>query len=260
MLEHTFIHIPGVGDKTERRIWNRGIHTWRQFLDHGDTILSPTRDALIGMELEASLAHRKDISFFSQKLPTGEMWRLFNAFQDRAVYLDIETSGGYQGVDDITVIGIYDGVDVQTFVNGINLDDFEIAIAAYDLVITFNGALFDLPFIRNRFPGISLPAAHIDIRFLMKKLGYAGGLKKIERAFGILREPGIDGMDGFEAVRLWQAYQWGDHEALETLIRYNRADIVNLEPLMEIGYGEMKAGLFRCVDERPYARREIHNF
>ena len=96
------------------------------------------------------------------------MWRTYDAFKNNAVYLDIETTGYYQDIDEITVIGIYDGKDVQTFVNGINLNDFEIAIARYDLVITFNGATFDLPFIRSSFPGISLPAAHIDLRFLLK--------------------------------------------------------------------------------------------
>ena len=25
MLEHTFIHVPGIGAKTERRLWQRGI-------------------------------------------------------------------------------------------------------------------------------------------------------------------------------------------------------------------------------------------
>lgn len=239
MLENTFIHIHGIGPKTEQKIWNRGIRTWQEFLDHEGAIISPKQDGFIGREIEASLAHRGDISFFSARLCPGEMWRLFPTFKDRAVYLDIETSGGYQGVDEITVIGIYDGTHVQTFVNGINLDDFEVAIAAYDLVITFNGASFDLPFIRSWLPGISLPPAHIDIRFLLKKLGYAGGLKKIEKDLGITREPSIQGMDGYEAVRLWQAYQWGDDAALETLIRYNRADIVNLKPLMEIGYREM---------------------
>jgi len=244
MLEHTFIHIPGIGPMTEQRIWSRGVLTWQQFLDHGDTILSPERDAFVGMELETSLAHRDDISFFSDRLSMGERWRLFNAFKDRAVYLDIETTGLLQGADDITVIGIYDGIEVQTFVNGINLNDFEIAIANYDLVITFNGATFDLPFIRRWLPGISLPPAHIDLRSLMKKLGYTGGLKRIERALGIARERDIEGIDGYEAVRLWQAYQWGDDAALETLIRYNRADIVNLKPLMDIGYSEMKRRLF----------------
>ena len=40
---------------------------------------------------------------------------------------------------------------------------------------------------------------------------------------------------------LWKAYQWGDRDALEKLIQYNTADIVNLEYLMEMGYREMKA-------------------
>ncbi|MBW1781084.1 MAG: ribonuclease H-like domain-containing protein [Deltaproteobacteria bacterium] len=247
MLERTFIHIAGIGPRTEQRIWNRGIRTWQQFLAHGDTILSEAKDASISSELEASLAHREDISFFSERLSPGEMWRLFNAFKHRAVYLDIETTGYFQGADEISVIGIYDGTDVQTFVNGINLDDFELAIAPYDLVITFNGAVFDLPFIRGWFPHISLPPAHIDLRFLLKRLGYAGGLKKIEKDLGIGRETEINGMDGYEAVRLWQAYQWGDDTALKTLIRYNRADIVNLKPLMEIGYREMKAGLLQSA-------------
>jgi uncharacterized protein YprB with RNaseH-like and TPR domain len=248
MLEQTFIHIPGIGQKTEQRLWGQGIHTWRDFLDHGGTIISPARDEFISQELVVSLAHRGDTSFFSERLPQGEMWRIFNAFIDTAVYLDIETSGYYQGTEEITVIGIYDGNDVQTFVNGINLDDFEIAIARYDLVITFNGATFDLPFIRSWFPGISLPAAHIDLRFLLKRLGYAGGLKKIEKELGINRSADIDGIDGYEAVRLWRAYQWGDESALETLIRYNSADIVNLKPLMEMGYMEMKK---RCLHGTP---------
>ena len=247
MLEQTFIHIPGIGPKTEQTFWCRGIHTWRHFLDHGEIIISQARDEFIAQELEASLTHKEDASFFSERLPSGEMWRIFSAFKENAVYLDIETTGYYQGADEITVIGIYDGMDVQTFVNGINLDDFEIAIARYDLVITFNGATFDLPFIRSWFPGTSLPAAHIDLRYLLKRLGYAGGLKRIEKELGINRGANIDGIDGFEAVRLWKQYQWGDKKALKTLVEYNSADIVNLKPLMELGYSEMKKRLLRQV-------------
>ena len=50
-------------------------------------------------------------------------------------------------------------------------------------------------------------------------------------------------MDGYEAVLLWKAYQWGDKSALNRLIKYNTADIVNLKPLMEEGYEEMKTQL-----------------
>jgi len=135
MLEHTFIHISGIGPKTEQKLWGRGIHTWEHFLDHGEIIISPDRDEFIVQELEASLTHKEDASFFSERLPPREMWRTLSAFKENAVYLDIETTGYYQDTDKITVIGIYDGTDIQTFVNGLNLDDFEIAIARYDLVI-----------------------------------------------------------------------------------------------------------------------------
>ena len=241
MLEHTFIHIPGIGAKTEQNLWRRGIYTWQDYLQHEKPVFSPARDALIRQDLEISMAHRDNIGFFSDRLPVGEMWRLFDGFKHRAVYLDIETSGYDQWNNDITVIGLYDGVRVQTFVNGKNLDAFEIAVAAYDLVITFNGACFDLPFIRRCFPGISLPPGHIDLRFLLKKLGYEGGLKRIEKEMGITRGTDIEGVDGFEAVRLWQKYRRGDEKALKTLISYNNADIINLAPLMALAYEKMRS-------------------
>ncbi len=245
MLEHTFIHIQGIGQKTERKLWEQGIRTWHHFLNYEGSIFSPGRDQFVREELATTIRHRDDINFFNNRLSSGEMWRIFDSFKAKAVYLDIETSDGYQGVDEITVIGLYDGDSVQTFVNGINLDEFEIAIANYDLVITFNGFTFDLPFIRRWFPNISLPPAHIDLCFFLRKLGYRGGLKKIEKDFALTRDPEIDGLNGYDAVSLWKAYQWGDNTALETLIRYNSADIVNLKPLMETGYNEMKEKLLR---------------
>lgn len=241
MLEQTFIHIQGIGKKTERGLWARGIRTWQDFVDHRGTVFSPSRDSMIRQEIESSIEHRDNIGYFAERLSSGDLWRTFDAFRAKAVYLDIETSGGYQGVDEITMIGLYNGDRVETFVNGIDLDEFELAITGYELVITFSGSNFDLPFIRRWFPGISLPPAHIDLRFLLKRLGYRGGLKKIEKDLGVIRNPEIDGMNGYDAVMLWRAYQWGDTDALERLIQYNTADIVNLEYLMLMGYREMKA-------------------
>jgi len=205
-----------------------------------ETVISSRRDPLVQAQLEESIENQADIRFFVDRLSVTDLWRVFNEFRDRAVYLDIETSGVYPGADEITVIGLYDGRNVHTFVNGGNLAEFEEVIASYDLVITFNGSSFDLPFIRQSFPSISLPPAHIDLRFFLKRLGCKGGLKHIEKEFGISRDPEIDGMDGYDAVRLWMAYQWGDRTALDLLIQYNTADIVNLKPLMEKGYDMMK--------------------
>jgi uncharacterized protein YprB with RNaseH-like and TPR domain len=250
LLKNTFIHIQGIGTKTEKSLWLKGIRKWGDFLKHSDTIISAGRDPFVSAQIEDSIKNINDIRFFNDRLPASDSWRLFDEFKDRAVYLDIETSGtDYLGIDEITVIGLYDGGQIHTFVNGRNMEDFEEAISIYDLVITFNGSCFDLPFIRRYFPGISLPPGHIDLRFFLKKLGFKGGLKAIEKEFGIGRDSAIDGMDGFEAIRLWNAFKWGDNRALDLLIQYNRADIVNLEPLMEMGYSMMKNRLLPDVGQ-----------
>lgn len=243
MLENSFIHIPGVGEATERRIWGKGIFNWQDFLRSRRSPLSPGKDAIARDMLDKCLRHKGDASFFAETFPQREMWRLFDVFKDRCVYLDIETSGGVGGFDEITVIGLYDGKEARSFINGIDLDAFEIEIARYDMVVTFNGACFDLPYIQREFPSISLPKLHVDLRFLMGRLGYRGGLKKIEQDCGIVRDRDISGMEGLEAVWLWQDYLGGDISALERLIRYNRADIINLEPLMEKGFHEMRRKL-----------------
>jgi len=248
VLEHTFIHIQGIGEKSERTIWSRGIRTWEEFLCCDGRVFSDSRDCLIREQLKESIVHRNEIGFFAERLPSCELWRLYESFKKKAVYLDIETSGGYMGADEITVIGTFDGSRVCSFVSGSNLKEFESSIAEYDLVVTFNGTCFDLPFIRNSFPNITLPPAHIDLRFALKQLGYRGGLKRIEKETGIERDAGIRGMDGFDAVRLWRAHQWGDNQALKLLLEYNAADVVNLEPLMELASRELKARLMPFGD------------
>jgi uncharacterized protein YprB with RNaseH-like and TPR domain len=243
LLEHTFIHVPGIGPKTEQRLWQRGILTWEDYLKAKEKFFSPSRDLYVSKHLQNSLENRDNILFFRDRLSSGDQWRLFDFFKDGAVYLDIETSGRFQGVDEITVIGLYDGNQVLTYISGINMHEFETAISAYELIITFNGLQFDVPMIRSHFPSISLPPAHIDLRFLLKKLGFQGGLKAIEKQFSLCRSDEIDGMTGLDAVNLWKAYQWGDQKALDRLVAYNTADIVNLKPLMETAYKKMKKKL-----------------
>jgi hypothetical protein len=243
VLKHTFIHLPGIGPKTEQAIWRRGILTWEQFLSRQTPVLSPERDGLIRRQLSASLQSKQDIRFFLNRLPVSDHWRIYEDFKDRAVFLDIETNGGFQGLEEITLIGLYDGTLVRTFVNGRDLENFEEAIQGYDLVITYNGTGFDLPCLKRFFRHLSLPAGHIDLRFLLKKIGLSGGLKAIEKKVGLHREAEVDGLNGFDAVRLWRAYEWGDASALRRLILYNTADIVNLKPLMELAFRELKTRL-----------------
>ena len=115
----------------------------------------------------------------------------------------------------MTVAGLYDGQNMRQFVQGHNLQEFPRALAEFDLLVTFNGTQFDLPVLRAYFPELVLPPAHVDLRFLMARLGFKGGLKKIEPRFGIHRPKEVTGMDGYMAVLLWQRYQRGDKGALE---------------------------------------------
>ena len=50
-------------------------------------------------------------------------------------------------------------------------------------------------------------------------------------------------MGGYDAVILWQQHLNGDPDALPRLLRYNRADVVNLKVLMERAWDELHRNL-----------------
>jgi len=175
-----------------------------------------------------------DPGFFHGRLPSREMWRLYSEFADRALFLDIETTGLSPHYDQVTMIGALGNGKLALFVNGVNLHQFPAYIAQFPLLVTFNGSQFDLPFLRAHFPGARLDQAHIDLRFVLRSLGYRGGLKAIERNLGLTRDAAIEGVDGFEAVRLWHCWRRGERAALRKLALYNLADVVNLVELVDI--------------------------
>lgn len=233
MLDHTFRLVPGIGRKIERRLWDAGIQRWDQLLTTAATPLAPVTQALARDQLSEAqrrLAAR-DAEWFAGLLATDEQWRLYHVFGDAIGYLDIETTGISGSADHITAIALYDGRSVRSFVHGINLHEFEQAVAGCQLLVTFNGKCFDVPIIERELR-ITLPRAHIDLRYLLRSLGYKGGLKKVEKQFDIGRDA-LDGVDGYFAVLLWWEYRNNDNPAaLETLLAYNAADVIGLETLL----------------------------
>jgi len=172
--------------------------------------------------------------YFYGLLPSAEQWRLFPTFRHQVAYFDIETTGLGDPEDYITTIVLYDGQTLRSYVQGQNLDDFARDIAAYRLLVTYNGKTFDAPFVR-RCLGAPLDQPHIDLRYVLGSLGYRGGLKGCERQLGIPRH-GLEDVDGFFAVLLWHDYQRGNAKALDTLLAYNALDVINLEALMVMAY------------------------
>lgn len=253
MLKRTFIHLPGVGHRTEVYFWRRGFNTWEDFL-MAYRVRGFSEEGLDRLKegVQESLAQVDNPAYFASRLHVSEHWRLFRHFRPRAAYLDIETTGTFWPGLLVTVVGLYDGTHMRQFVQGHNLQQFPQALKDFDLLVTFNGTQFDLPVLRAYFPGLVLPPMHVDLRFMLARLGFKGGLKRIEPRFGIHRPDEVDGMDGYMAVLLWRRYQRGDRTALELLLTYNREDVINLEVLMERGFQMYMERLLEGANAGPF--------
>ena len=245
MLRNSFVFIDGFGPRKEKSLWKNGIEDWDSFLNSPkiprlSSALKSYADRQI--KLAKQSLYSIDSSYFSQKLPSGEQWRLFDFFKEDAVYLDIETTG-LKG-NDVTVVGLYDGLEYKSMIKGINLDFNHLfsELEKYKLIITFNGDSFDLPILRklNAVPKI----ASFDLRHACKRIGLKGGLKEIERTMGFARPQIVDGMHGGDALSLWKIYRaTGDKYYLDLLLQYNEEDCANLKPIAEHVCSKLKSAL-----------------
>ncbi len=238
MLTSTFLHAPGVGQKTEIGLWRQGARTWNDFMrDPGRWDLTATRRASLEIEVDRSL-HALDagrFQYFARALPAAELWRAFSEFEHGVGYLDIETDGGMEA-DSVTMVGLYAFGEFRAFVKGEDIGSFADAVERCSMLVTFYGTGFDIPMLQRAFPMLPFDQIHVDLCPTLRRLGLRGGLKSIERQLGIARSDETEGLSGWDAVHLWRRYLRGDDEALRLLIEYNREDCVNLERLMHFAY------------------------
>lgn len=244
MIQSTFVFLKGIGPYTERRIWESGIEDWRAFLDcPGLPGIAPQRKELYDASLSEALSHLEagHSRYFARCLRASDHWRLFEAFKSNALYLDIETTGDPPDQGEVTVVGLYRGGEMISLVHGDTLteDRLNEELARADLVVTFFGSVFDLPYLRSKFPGLVCDQPHFDLCFAARRLGFEGGLKRIEATIGIQRDHDVQGLDGWQAVQLWQHWRGGEAGALDLLLRYNESDTRNLEPLAELLCGRL---------------------
>lgn len=246
VIRHTFSLLNGIGEKLERAIWNRKILTWSDFCACGEIEgISPERkssydDQLMQASMELSMENSE---YFARIMKRREHWRLFDVFRNGAVCLDIETNGyqpdhgGY-----VTVVGLYDGYEWRSLTRGENLtvDSLNCALKGYKCLVTFYGSAFDVPFLLRSFPGVRFDIPHFDLCFAARKLEINGGLKKLETLFGIERDDVVKGMNGYDAVKLWEQVKKGSEEARELLLMYNKEDTMNLLMLAGILYQRLK--------------------
>lgn len=252
MLRSTFQHLPGIGAATEAFLWGRGIRTWEQ-LERVEELAGTSSERLDALQREirksAQALEERQAAYFARNLPPAEHWRLYSEFSRETAFLDIETTGlsPFQGI--VTCVCVHGGGKTRSFVYGEDLEELGAFLQPFALLVTFNGRGFDVPFLEVHLPNLRFPPAHADLRWLLLRLGQRGGLKIIERRLGLGSRDGVEGVDGLEAVRLWESHRRGVPGALQKLVAYNRADTENLEPLMQYACGEMTRRLLR--EDRP---------
>ena len=229
MIRNSFIFLERISKKKEQNIWQQGIKDWSDFLKAKKVKgISKRKKHYYNRKIEEAqqAIFDNNPSYFINKLPKIEMWRLYKLFQEDCCFLDIEVNSRGK----IILIGISNGYNTNFFVKGVNLVKkiLEKELSKYKIIITFNGSSFDLPKIKKQFK-IKINQPHIDLKPLCINHNLLGGLKEVEKQLNLRRPSHLKG----NPVDLWKAFHAsGDKEYLDLLLDYNREDCENLQAVI----------------------------
>src|SRR5258708_23435781 len=237
MLQRSFQLFKGISVRRERELWSAGVWTWemleakevRQKSLFGE--LSTGTAAALREAANAFVT--KDVRYFATHLGKSEHYRRGLTLTEDCLFFDIETTGlsGYYSF--ITVVGWSRGSQYGFFIKGQSDEAFRADIRNAKCLVTFNGTLFDLPFIQQEFPDVVFPPVHVDLRFTAKRVGLTGGQKEIEKRLRFARKGIAKGLTGEFAPVLWHRYVQGDVESLRALLRYNAADLRGMKAIFD---------------------------
>ncbi|MGD9624091.1 MAG: ribonuclease H-like domain-containing protein [Arcobacter sp.] len=239
-IQSSFIHLDKIGKKIEKELWDKNILSWEEYQNYyeKDNLFFDSKASKLYESINAY--NNKDIKFFTNGLPNNEYYRLALSFPEDVIFLDIETTGLSQYYDHITMVGWSIGEEYNYYVNGISdKEKFKNDMLKAKIIVTFNGSIFDIPFIKKEFPDINIPECHIDLRFFSKRAGLSGGQKKIEDEINFKRDKSLKDTDGYMATILWDMYKWGNKSSLEKLIAYNHSDIEGMKAILDYSIKEI---------------------
>jgi len=235
-LELDLTVLDGIGPRRAETLMRGGVQRWVDLWSEPFVVPPHLRSRVMrSIERSYNALAATDIDYFSQTVSRREWWRVAATFPRRAVFLDIETTGLSRVYHEITIVGWsrndhFDAVSSENRSRSLQ----SLSDALQDAVlVTFNGAHFDVPFMRDHLPSIAIPVMHIDLRHLARRAGYLGGQKLVEATLGLARADSLVGVSGEAAPALWFHYQRGDLDALELLMRYNHADVEGMKVILE---------------------------
>ncbi|MEM4398144.1 MAG: ribonuclease H-like domain-containing protein [Candidatus Woesearchaeota archaeon] len=243
MIKKSFLFLPNISYKKELEIKTQ-VKDWDNFLNtkkiKGISELNKKRYDKLIIEAKNALLNN-DSSFFLGKLKHKDNWLLYDYFKDESIFLDIEVSkiNGF-----LTLIGLFDGYETKIMIKEINFDInfLKNYLKNFKLIITFNGSVFDLPFLEKKYPGLLPKVPNIDVRHLCQKLNLKGSLKEVELKLGIKRQnPIVERLYSGDPYRLWKTFKaTGNKYYLDLLIEYNEEDIINLKKILDLCLEKLK--------------------
>ena len=249
LITSTFCHLWGISPDREQALWKSGVVTWDDFERKYQPQLSlfsgsaRTTAALRELELSRKALDEGQLEYFAEKLPKREHYRLAYAFPEDTIFLDIETTGLSRYYDYITLVGLSRGASYYVHLRGSDPRPLIDAINSAKIVVTFNGSLFDLPFLVHEFGDLRIPKIHVDLRFLARRVGLNGGQKVLEDKLAIKRPEEISDVRGESAPVLWHRFRRGDEDSLRKLILYNYSDVHGMKEIFDVVAGRLTRGL-----------------
>lgn len=239
LLRRTFTHLKGIGPRGERHLWKQGIVDWKDLYRASPRLYRGERLATVQASLEASERawDQGNLYFFHKALPSQDRWRMIPGALADIAYFDIEASGGGQPplAYSTTIAFYFRGQLLQEHEPGLKRDLIAYILQAASMICTYSGATYDVPFLSTEY-AIRFDKAHIDLCPWLRRQGFKGGLKSIQKQLPHLPQRTALDINGFDAVRLWRLFEKGEPGALSTLQTYNAEDALILEPLLVDAY------------------------
>lgn len=166
------------------------------------------------------------------------------------LFLDIETTGlspkgsfiycigtACYTENDSVLVTLYFGDRAEDEPN--ILKAFRKQLSSYDMLITFNGTAFDLPFLEKRWadPHLFDKKTSLDLLKYVRSMKNLFRLpdyrqKTVEQFLGINRE---DTYSGKELINIYQTYvKTGDNDLADLLILHNLEDVLGMTKLLPL--------------------------
>lgn len=241
MLKYSFIQFPGVGDKTEEKLWKDGILTWADYQALPKPPVTPRLHGKIatGILDSQKALDQRDIAYFRECFPKEELWRLYADFLAETAFVAVVGSSDDAATADLLAASVTTVEGTTLFRKGQNLDELAAFLKPYRMIGSFAGENYDLPLLGRFVADLGEGRVLLEVRSALKRLGYTGGAVSIEKALGMLPMEAPEELPVEELAVLYLAGENGSsiaRQRFETLLYH---DSSALKPLMDFAHARL---------------------